>query len=270
MLWNAENGSVPIGDTEMYYASFGRGEKAVVLLPGLSDGLVTVKGKALLLASTYKPFFDQYTVYMFSRKNQMPRGYSIRDMASDQVAALKALGIERTSLWGVSQGGMIVQYMAIDYPELVEKLVITVSTPCPSEMTRECVSDWIRLAQQGDHKKLMIASVERIYSGDRLKSYRKLYPIIGLIRKPENYDRFIINAEAILGFDVSDEVGRIQCPTLIIAGDEDQIVGVEASYELHEKIPGSQLQVYPGLGHGVYEEAPDYNLRVLRFLESDC
>ena len=42
-----KNGSVRIGDTDMYYVAFGRGPKKLIALPGLSDGLATVKGKAL-------------------------------------------------------------------------------------------------------------------------------------------------------------------------------------------------------------------------------
>ena len=49
MFWNAKNGCVTIGETKMHYASFGKGSKAFLVLPGLSDGLTTVKGKALLL-----------------------------------------------------------------------------------------------------------------------------------------------------------------------------------------------------------------------------
>ena len=51
-----KNGIVHIGDTDMYYAAFGEGEKTLIVLPGLSDGLTTVKGKALLLAAPYKRF----------------------------------------------------------------------------------------------------------------------------------------------------------------------------------------------------------------------
>ena len=79
------NGSVAAGNTDMYYVAFGNGNKKVVVLPGLSDGLATVKGKALVLASPYRRFFSDYTVYMFSRKNSMPEGYTIREMAEDQV-----------------------------------------------------------------------------------------------------------------------------------------------------------------------------------------
>ena len=82
MLWNAKNGEVTIGSTKMSYASFGHGSCAFILLPGLSDGLATVRGKALLLAKPYTAFFDQFTVYMFSRKDEMPEGYSIVSRAT--------------------------------------------------------------------------------------------------------------------------------------------------------------------------------------------
>ena len=68
MFWNAKNGTVAIDNTEMNYVSFGHGNKALIILPGLSDGLITVKGKALLLARPYKIFFEKYTIYIFSRR----------------------------------------------------------------------------------------------------------------------------------------------------------------------------------------------------------
>lgn len=268
MLWNAKNGRVSVGDTDMHYVSFGRGKKAFVLLPGLSDGLATVKGKALMLAKPYKMFFESYTVYMFSRKNDMPMGYSIRDMASDQAEAMKKLGIKKASVMGVSQGGMIAQYLAADYPDTVDKLVLAVSAPRVNETIQNCVSDWIEFANRGDHKSLMIDTAEKSYSDGYLKKFRKLYPIIGLIGKQKSYHRFLVNANAILGFDAYEEIQRIACPTLIIGGDDDKTVGIKASYELNEQISDSRLYVYKGLGHAAYEEAPDFNERVLRFLET--
>ena len=117
-----KNGYVTLGNTVMHYVAFGDGAKKLVVLPGLSDGLATVKGKAWILASPYRKFFQDYTVYMFSRKNKMPDGYSIADMADDQVKAMRNLGIGKACVLGVSQGGMIAQYMAIRHPEIVEKL----------------------------------------------------------------------------------------------------------------------------------------------------
>ena len=110
-----KNGCVIIGNTGMYYVYFGNGSRKLVVIPGLSDGLATVKGKAWILSLPYRKFFRDYTVYMFSRKNDMPDGYTIRDMAQDQVLAMRELGIDQTYLLGVSQGGMIAQYLAIEF-----------------------------------------------------------------------------------------------------------------------------------------------------------
>lgn len=266
MIWNAKNGRIPIGDTNMSYVSFGFGNKVLILLPGLSDGLTTVDGKALLLATPYKLFFKEYTVYMFSRKNELPDNYSIREMAKDQAEAIRKLGIKKVSCLGVSEGGMIAQYLAIDYPELIDKLIIAVSAPYANENVHSVVESWIELAKQGNHKQLMIDTAKKSYSDKYLKNYQIMFPIMGWIGKPKNYHRFLVNANAILNFDCLDDLKRISCPTLIIGGEIDQIVGSKASYELYEQINGSELYLYEKYGHAAYEEAKDFNKRVYDFL----
>ena len=269
MILNAKNGAVKIGGTEMYYACFGHGKKTLTVLPGLSDGLATVKGKAMLLAGSYRPILDDYTVYMFNRKNDMPEGYSIWDMAHDQAAAFKELGVEKTAVLGVSQGGMIALAMALDHADLVDKLALAVTAPRVNPLITERVVCWIGLAEAGDHKHLMIDTVENSYSPERLKKLRRAYHLIGNISKPKDYQRFLINARAILSFDAFDRLGSATCPTLIIAGEDDKIVGVEASREMHERIPNSTLHIYPGLGHAAYEEAADFYGRIFQFLKTD-
>lgn len=261
-----KNGTVNIGGTEMCYARFGEGEHVLVVLPGLGDGLATVQGKALMLAGPYKPILHQYTVYMFSRKNEMPAGYSIWDMAADQAAALHQLGIEKAAVMGVSQGGMIALALALDHADLVEKLVLAVSAPCVNPLIKERVEGWIGFAEAGDHKGLMIDTVEHSYSPERLKRLRRIYPVIGAVGKPKDYVRFLINARAILAFDASSRLSSVSCPTLILGGEADDIVGADASREMHERIPRSELYIWPGLGHAAYEEAKDFYARVFRFL----
>lgn len=268
MIWNAKNGTVPIGETLMSYVSFGFGEKVLILLPGLSDGLTTVKGKALLLAAPYKRFFKEYTVYLFSRIDELPDNYSIREMAGDQAEAMNKLGIEKASVLGVSEGGMIAQWLAVDHPELIERLVIAVSTPNANEPVRTCVASWIESAKTGDHKQLMIDTAEMSYSQEYLKKYCRLYPVIGHIGKPKSYHRFLVNANAILNFDCSNELKRIKCPTLVIGGAADKVVDCAGSYAIHEQIEGSELYIYEKYGHAAYEEAADFNRRVFEFLAS--
>ena len=266
VLFNSSNGTIRTDDFEMSYVSFGTGDRALIVLPGLGDGLTTVKGKALILSKPYKRFFERFTVYMFSRRQDLPATFSIRQMARDQAQALKKLGIEKASVMGVSEGGMIAQSLAIDYPNLVEKLVIAVSACRVNNVIEDAIKAWIDFAKQNDHKSLMIDTAERSYTEARLKKLRKIYPFFASLGKPKSYDRFLTNAYAILGFDVSQELSKISCPTLIIGGSDDKIVGVDASYEMNEKINNSSIFIYQGLGHGAYEEASDFYDRVFDFL----
>lgn len=260
-----KNGCVTVGNTAMYYAVFGSGKKQMVVLPGLSDGLATVKGKAWILSLPYQKYLQDYTMYLFSRKNDMPEGYSIRDMADDQAIALKNLGVGPAYLLGVSQGGMIAQCIAIDHPETVAKLILAVTAPSANETVKNAVSAWIEQANRGDHTALMVDTAEKMYSESYLRKNRKYFPLLARFTKPSTYDRFLKNARAILAFDARGELSKISCPTLIIAGSDDRTVGTDAAIELHGAIAGSELFIYEGLGHGVFEEAKDFYDRVFDF-----
>ena len=262
-----KNGSVKIGDTEMYYVAFGRGSKKLIVLPGLSDGLATVKGKALVLSAPFKKLLKDYTVYMFSRKNEMPEGYTIRQMAEDQAEAMKILGIDKAYVMGVSQGGMVAQFLAIDYPELVDKLILAVTAPSANEVVTDAVNTWIDMAKKGNHTDLMIDTAERMYSEKYLSKNRKFFPLLSRFTKPKSYDRFFKNAYAILNFNAKDDLKNIKCPTLIIAGSDDKTVGNEAPHLLEEGILGSEVFIYEGLGHGAFEEANDFYDRLYEFCE---
>lgn len=266
MLHNASNRTIKIGNTDMDYVSFGTGNKNLVLITGLDDGLFPIKGKALLLAVLYRIFTSEYTVYVFGRKNDLHEGYSTRDMAKDQAEVMKRLGISQADVVGVSQGGMIAQYLAIDHPDLVRKLVLAVTISRQNELVQNTLNKWIQSAQDRDYKNLLIDSAERAYSEKRLKKYRPFYPLLKLFKAPENFDRFLIQAYACLKHDAYAELNKISCPTLVLGAKLDQIVGVAASRELAKAIAGSRLYIYKDYGHSVYEEARDFNARILHFL----
>lgn len=268
-MWNAKNGEVAVDDSTMYYVSFGYGDKPFIILPGLSDGLYTVKGKAHFLASMYKPLMKDYTIYVFSRKNGLPDGYSIKDMADDQAKVMRALGIEKAAIMGVSQGGMIAQAFAVYHPEMLEKLVIAVSTPNANGTVQNCVNTWIELARDKNYKQFVNDMNDRAYTQKYLRRYKLFYPLIISSMKRVDFDRFYANAHAILNFDIRNQLSSIICPTLILGGKEDKIVTPEASVELHESITNSHMYLYDGLGHAAFDEAKDFNERVLRFLKAE-
>ena len=123
-MLNAKNDILTIGNSQMEYIRFGTGKKVLIMLPGLGDGLRTMKGTALPFALMYRIFAKDFTVYAFSRLNDLPEGYTTRDMAQDQKEAMDQLGIAKAHIFGVSMGGMIAQHLAADYPEVVDKLVL--------------------------------------------------------------------------------------------------------------------------------------------------
>lgn len=268
MLYYTHNGSVAIGDSEMDYISFGKGNRNLVMLPGLGDGLSTVKGMAFIFSVMYRIYAKEFTVYVFSRKNHLPEGYSTREMAKDQADAMAALGISKASVLGISQGGMIAQYLAIDYPDLADRLVLAVTGSKPNETIEHVVGTWMEMAAQGNYKALMIDTAEKSYSESYLKKYRWLYPFLGKIGKPKSFQRFLIQAASCITHNAHDELNKILCPTLIIGGDCDKIVGIASAPAMAEQIKGSELFLYKGLGHAAYEEAKDFHGRVLDFLSS--
>ena len=261
-----KNGKIATSNTDMDYIRFGRGEKVLILLPGLGDGLTTVKGTAMPTALMYRIFSEEYTLYMFSRKNGLTTGYTTRDMARDQAEAMEQLGIEKADVVGVSMGGMIAQWLAIDYPEKVGKLVLTVTSARANPLLTESVEEWIALAKADDAAGFMDSNLRRIYSDEYYQKNKWMAPIVGNLTKPKSYERFFIQAQACLTHDAYGELHRIQAPTLIIGGEKDIALGADASRELAGAIPGATLRMYEQWGHGLYEEAKDFKQTVLKFL----
>lgn len=266
MRYHTKNGTLQMQDAQMDYIRFGSGGRNLVILPGLGDSLRTVKGTALPMAWMYRMFAKDFTVYAFSRKAPLQDGWTTRDMARDQTKAMEKLGIQNADVFGVSMGGMIAQYLAIDYPQKVGKLILAVTSSCPNPILTESVSEWIGFAQKGDHSGFMDSNLRRIYSKGYYRKYKWLAPVIGRLTKPKSYQRFYVQANACVTHDAVALLNRIQAPTLVMGGAQDMALGADASREIALRIPNAQLRMYEQWGHGVYEEAEDFNREMLDFL----
>ena len=264
-MFNAYNGGLCLGDDTMDYVRFGSGARTLVILPGVGDGLKTVRGAALPFALMYRKLAREFTVYLFSRRNRLPETYSTREMADDLARAMALLGIRSAFVVGISQGGMIAQWLAIDHPDRVGRLVLTVTLSRPNDTVWDVVSRWLGMADRGDYRGILLDTAERSYSERRLRQARLENLLAGCFTKPASFDRFRVQAESCVTHDTYGVLGRIACPTLVIGGREDRIVTGEASEEIAAGIPGAELFMYDGLGHGLYEEAPDFLARVAAF-----
>lgn len=263
MFYHAKEHTLKMGNTQMDYISFGKGTKPLILIPGLSFN--RVKGSAVPLAYMYRIFANDYKVYVFDKKEMIPEGYTVKNIAQDTAYAMKTLGLSHAYVFGVSQGGMIAQYLAADYPELVDKLVLGVTLSRPNETVKKVVNHWIELAENNDCKDIVVDMLENMYSDAYVKRYKWLFPLFTKLSKPKDMKRFIILAKACLTCNIYEECYKIQCPVFVIGGRQDKVVTGEASEEIAEKLKCG-IYMYDDLGHSAYEEAKDFNSRVYNFL----
>ncbi|MDW7739038.1 MAG: alpha/beta hydrolase [Bacillota bacterium] len=261
--------NIEIGKSTMNYVSFGKGSKPLVIIPGLSDGLRTVKGSGLMLWFFYKAYARDFRIWVFSRKNNLEPEYTTRDMAGDQAEAMDKLGLDTAYIMGVSQGGMISQWLAIDHPEKVKKLAIVISLARQNEVIQKVVTNWIDLAEKEKFGELSIDTMEKSFTEKYLKKYRLFLSLIKAIDKPQSKERFLIQANSCLTHNAYEQLSEIKCPTFIIGGGSDQVVGgPEVQEEMAAAIEDSRLKIYPHLGHGAYAEAPDFNEQILNFYKT--
>ena len=263
MLYNLKEATLKIDNASINYAVFGNGRKPLVIIPGLT--LRDVKGTGLSLAYMYRIFAKNYRVYIFDKKQIIPEGYMIKNLADDLAHAMRTLDIENAHIFGVSQGGMVAQYLALDYPELVDKLVLGVTLSRSNPTVENVIKKWVQLSEKNDFEGIVADMMEIMYSESYVKKYRWLFPILTKISKPKDMNRFMTLAKACLTCDTYDRLEEIQCSTLVLGGKQDQIVTGEASEEMAEKL-GCEIYMYKRLGHSAYEEAADFNERIYKFL----
>lgn len=145
VFWKLKESSVSVGQSRVDYAVFGKGDKPMVIIPGLT--LRDVKGAGAGLAMMYRTFAKDYRVYVIDKKRDILEGCTVADLAADTAMAMHALGIENASVIGVSLGGMIAAELAIEYPKAVGALVLGVTAARTNDTMRAVVGRWIELAE---------------------------------------------------------------------------------------------------------------------------
>ena len=265
MMYSAKELKLKVQDWEFDYITFGNGTKPLVMIQGLNTR--GIKGAALPLAYMYRIFAKDYKVYLFDRRPVVHEGITVRDMASDLAVALDTLGITNADVFGVSQGGMIAQYLAIDRPDLVKKLVLAVTLAQNNKTVTQVVHNWIALAELGAMKALVADMAEKMYSDTYVKRYRPFIPLLTILQKPKDVQRFVILAKACLTCSTYEVLDKIKCPVFVLGARQDKVVTGSASEDIAAKLR-CKLHMYDHLGHAAYEEAKDFNQIVYEFLIS--
>lgn len=264
MKYNARENKLKINNMQMDYITFGKGNNPLIMIQGLNTN--GIKGAAASLAYMYRIFAKDYKVFLFDRRPDVQEGITVRDMASDVAASMDILGIANADIIGISQGGMIGQYLAIDRPDLVNKLILAVTLSKNNITVKTVIDNWVRMTEQGDMTHLVADMAEKMYSDTYIKRYKPFMPLLTALQKPKDTQRFITLAKSCLTCNAYDELDKIQCPVFVLGGKQDKVVGEHACEEIAQKL-NCEIYMYDEFGHAAYEEAKDFNKRVYEFLK---
>jgi proline iminopeptidase len=195
----------------------------------------------------------------------------------DDVAAFcDVLGIEEPILFGHSFGGMVALGVGIRHSELPSKLVISNSA---AKFRPDRALDMFERLGGPEARRAAQDYLETPSEPTRLRFMEVCYPLYGpvapdpdvrarIVARPEVGIHYF--ADEINTYDWFPELGRIACPTLVLAGELDPITPFACGEELAAALPRSRLEVFDGAGHAPFRDRPEATLAVIReFVLSD-
>ena len=182
---------------------------------------------------------------------------TMEEAADDAYAFIRALGHDRIDAFGFSMGGMIAQDLVLAHPELVRRLVLTGTGPRGGKdmdkVTRVTYGDILRSAiARSDPKEFLFFNRDRIGKAAGKAFVARLRERTADRDRPFKVTTLGTQLKAIQRFGRSapSDLSTITQPTLIANGDNDRMVPSVLSQDLHRRIAGSELIIYPNSGHG--------------------
>jgi 3-oxoadipate enol-lactonase len=183
-----------------------------------------------------------------SGQTQSKGPFTCQDMVKDVFALWDKFGIKGSFLVGISMGGMISQFVAAERPSAVTGLILISTGSGDADLNPLSFGGWGRT--QGE----VLERLSHYVTAD-FKARNKLLidamakQILQSIQNEGFEERANAQRIAMKGIDTSPVLGKISCPTLILHGELDEIIRIEAAYGLTRQIDKAELKVLPGRGH---------------------
>ena len=255
---------------EIHYDLLGEG-KPVAFLNGV---MMTTRSWVLqssFFRRRYRCLLHDFRGQLLSEKPEEP--WRLEDHADDLEALLDHLGIESCHVVGTSYGGEVGLIFASTRPARVRSLsVISSASEVGPELDR-AVALWAETALEAPDELYRI-SLPHNFSPAFVEANPELLEQ-GEERlaacPPEFFPAFARLVDAFREIDITDDLARIRCPTLVLVGELDALKPPRYSRLIAERIPGAELRLVPGGGHAVILEKPEeVNAALLRFLRKQA
>jgi len=182
---------------------------------------------------------------------------SVEAMADDAYTFIRALGFDKVDVFAFSLGGMVAQALVVQHPELVRKLILTGTGPAGGKDIDKVVGttylDILRAALTRSDAKEFLFFNRNATGKPAARAFVKRLEERTVDRDAKialNAFRTQLKAIEKWGRSAPADLSKITQPTLIANGDNDRMVPSVLSEDLHRRIPGSELVIYPDSGHG--------------------
>ena len=264
---------IPGGRIEAFTLDGGTGTPLIVL-GGIETGMRPLAGTEQVLRRRWEGRAVARRVTVLGRPvpddaSDAERIMHPRVMADGVATVLEALGLSSVAIEAESGGGRISLWLTVDRPELVERLVLAAvasETPPGSPMA-ERMGGWIALAEAGQWGTFFAMMAQQMKASGEAEA-GSFAAAARLQPRPATPERFVGELRATMDPSsfVTDRLGEISVPTLVLAGEQDQVVPLASSVLVAERIPGATLITDPACGHTVRSSFRGYDAIVESFL----
>lgn len=176
---------------------------------------------------------------------------TVRLMAQDAAGLLRELGIEATHVFGYSMGGYIAQELALNYPQLIKRLVLGCTNCGPSRSVPQSTDDVGRIgkimSQSGDDRVRGFCTI--MVSEEFAQTHDEFMTSMVEAHRSTSMETFSRQMAAINAFDSYDRLSFIKAMTLVIHGDQDIVITPGNADLLRERMANASVRVVSGTGH---------------------
>jgi pimeloyl-ACP methyl ester carboxylesterase len=270
---DAPNKTIQVNGTPFVYRELGQKSGVPLVLlhhvtavldewdPAIVDGLAT-----------------KHHVFVFDNRGVGGSGgatpSTVKEMANDTAAFIRALGFEKADIFGFSLGGFVAQAVAQEHPDLVRKIIIAGSGPAGGEGLANMgavLQDAIgKATANGKHPKDYLFFTQTETGQAASKAFlARLSERKNDLDKPITHETIVAQLTAIAawGQDKSYKLSAVQHPVLVANGDHDIMAPTINSFDLQHKLPHATLSIFPNAGHGgIFQYHHEFLAQALEFL----